>query len=246
MKAVRMNAVHSAAARPLPAPAPRWRHAAAPLLCGLLLAAAAAQARPADPLFRKAQQIMGANQGLVANGMSNAFVIDGNGASLAGSFKTLLDGWVNGEPVRSLTEKNPNSEKAYSMAHMELFLGAAFADHPDDFFNGAGEASRAPNQSLKGKQAAVLNIRAGASKTQPGYLATVWLDADSGAPLKANVTWLNVKQPGVRTVHAVITYETDDNGRTLPKEIAGDYKIAQKPPTQVSFRKYITSWSKAN
>lgn len=216
------------------------------LLLVLAVCSAAAQARASDPLMAKAQTLMQANQGLVANEMSNAFVAESSGSpAITGAYKTSLNGWVNDQPVRDLSEKTAAAEKSFELAKLDLFVGAIFADHPDEFFATAGRVARVPDQMWKGKLVAVRNLQASATKKQSGYAATVFLEPASGAPVRANVTWFNVRGPGVKSVNAVIHFAPDEQGRILPREIVANYKINQRgQPTQVSVRKLIYTWSR--
>lgn len=216
------------------------------LLLVLAACSAGAQARGGDALMTKAQTLMQANQGLVANEMSNAFVAESSGnPPISGAYKTALNGWANELPVRDLSEKTPAAEKAFELAKLDLFVGAIFADHPEQFFAGAGRVTRVPDQMWKGKLVAVRNLQAAASKQQSGYAATVFLEPASGAPVRANVTWFNVRGPGVKSVNAVIHFAPDDKGLILPREIVASYKINQRGQlTQVSVRKLIYSWSR--
>ena len=200
-------------------------------------------AQDIDPLWTKAQTVMQLNKALVAADIYSVFVLDGDSERVDGKYKTVISGWENGEPVRTLSEQTESSKKSFKLNKSDMHIATSLANHPADFFQSANTVVRLEDKSLQGKLWAVMQISSSGAKGGGPYRAMVWLDPATGNPLKADVILEKILMHGVKTAHFLLLFDSDKEGRVLPKEIWLDYEmVILFRKAKMSFKQTISAW----
>lgn len=190
---------------------------AAAMLAGLGMMAPA-HADLNDKAWTQYVEYSQARPKVVATRMATSFKVSDDKSPESGTYKSERAPGASGEkPKWVVVDKGNVSESMQKMTTLDLGLAAKVAEHPNDLLEGTTAVERVGSETLGGKEWVILKAHTRLKEGKRPLLAKVWVNPETGQPLKIEGAFEKVPMPGLKDIRFSINYEAAGEAAVLPK-----------------------------